>query len=150
ASFTWTIDTVPPTVTITSAPPSATNATSASFSFTTAGTPVAIACSLDGGAFAACSSPAARSGLAEGMHTFVVRATDAAGNQGTDMRTWTIDITPPTVMITSGPPNPTNDSTPTLMFTVTGATTIECRTDSGSFAACTSPFTTAALSDASH
>ena len=150
ASFTWTIDTVAPTVTITAGPPPAIASSTATFSFTTAGAPVLVACSLDGAAFAACTSPRTLTGNADGMHTFVVHATDAAGNVGSDMRTWTVDTTPPVVVITSGPPNPTNDSTPTFAFTVTGGTSIDCRVDGGTFAACSSPFTPAALADGDH
>jgi hypothetical protein len=150
AAFTWIIDTVPPTATITSGPPAATASTSATFAFITAGAPVAIECSLDGGAFAACTSPVTVSGLGEASHTFVVRATDDAGNRGSDQRTWSVDTTPPSVTITSGPTNPTGDSTPSVAFTVTGATAIDCRTDGGAFATCSSPFTTAALADGSH
>jgi LmbE family N-acetylglucosaminyl deacetylase len=39
-------------------------------------------CSLDGGPFANCTSPATFSGLSAGTHTFAVRGTDADGNLG--------------------------------------------------------------------
>ncbi|HZJ63993.1 MAG TPA: hypothetical protein VFD36_10795, partial [Kofleriaceae bacterium] len=149
ASFTWSIDTVPPTATITAGPPAASPSPSATFSFTTAGAPVVVACSLDGGAFTACASPVTLTGNADGMHTFIVRATDAAGNQGSDSRTWTVDTVAPVVTVTAVA-TPTNNNRPSVAFTVTGATTIQCQVDAGRFAACTSPFTPAALADGSH
>ena len=48
----------------------------------TAGEPSTFQCGLDGGGFEACSSPKSYGGLADGSHTFVVKATDAAGNTG--------------------------------------------------------------------
>ena len=58
----------------------------------------------------------------------------------------TDDLTPPDTAITSGPTGTTNDSTPTFTFTSTEAgSTFQCRVDSEAFAACTTPFTTAAL-----
>lgn len=61
--------------------------------------------------------------LAEGAHTLVATATDAAGNAGTSSSVViTVDLTPPAVAITSGG-STTNDPTPTVSGTAeTGAT----------------------------
>ena len=60
ASYTWTIDTGNPSVTIDASPDDPTSATGADFTFTgDAGTGTAIAattCQLDGGLFVACDS----------------------------------------------------------------------------------------------
>src|SRR4051795_8565351 len=61
------------------------------------------------------------------------------------------DPTPPDTTITSGPTGTTSDSSPTFAFTATEANSVfECRVDSGAWADCTSPWTTAALSDGAH
>jgi hypothetical protein len=68
----------------------------------------------------------------------------------------TSDTMPPETSITAGPSGATNDSTPTFEFSgsddITPSTslTYECRIDSGTFAACTSPYTAPALSDGAH
>ena len=56
-------------------------------------------CRVDGGAWAACSSPATTGPLADGSHTFEVRATDAAGNQEStpESYTWLVDAGAPSV-----------------------------------------------------
>ncbi|MBA3462238.1 MAG: hypothetical protein H0T46_19915 [Deltaproteobacteria bacterium] len=150
-TYTWTIDTMAPTVAITSGPTGLIAVATASYAFTTTGSPTAIECQLDTGAFAACTSPRAYTAIADGAHVFTVRVTDAAGNTGMDMRMFTVDTTGPVVTITAAPTNPTADSTPTFMFTVTGMPmTTQCSVDGGAFATCASPFTTATLSDASH
>jgi PKD repeat protein len=85
-------DSTPPETTISSGPSGTTNSTSASFEFT-ASEPSTFECSLDSGAFASCSSPASYSGLADGSHSFRVRATDTAGNTDPTPaeQTWTVD-----------------------------------------------------------
>jgi hypothetical protein len=95
-SFTVVVsDVTAPTVAITSGPTGTVGSSSATFSFTTnEGT---FTCSLDGEAFGGCSSPATVTGLADGSHTFRVRATDLAGNVATAARTWSVDTTPPTI-----------------------------------------------------
>ena len=59
------------------------------------------ACSLDGGAFASCTSPFTAGPLANGPHTFGVRATDVAGNQEAAV-TRSFTVAPPA----GGTPNP--------------------------------------------
>jgi hypothetical protein len=97
-TFTVTVaDNTPPTVSISGGPAAQSATRSASFDFTASeGT---TACQLDGGGFSACSSPVSFSGLADGSHTFTVKATDPAANSATDSRTWTIDATPPVVSV---------------------------------------------------
>ena len=61
------------------------------------------------------------------------------------------DLDPPNTIIDSTPGSPTNDPTATFSFSSTeSGSSFECRVDSGSFAACSSPFTTAPLSDGEH
>jgi hypothetical protein len=103
ASRTWTVDATPPETTIDGGPGSLTNSRSASLTFSGsggAGTGVAgFECALDTAAFAACSTPANLSGLADGAHTFTVRAVDLAGNRDASpaWRAWTVDATAPTL-----------------------------------------------------
>jgi hypothetical protein len=83
-------------VTIASTPPAATTETSASFTFTASETGVTFECSLDGGAYAACTSPAAYQALGVGAHTFAVHGRDAAGNLGQPTSfNWSIVAPPP-------------------------------------------------------
>ncbi len=103
AFCTWTIDTTPPSVSITEEPKALTNNTSATFAFTGADnlTPTAslvFLVSLDGGTFAPATSPVNYSDLASSGHTFQVESEDQAGNFSTPVSyAWTIDATPPTV-----------------------------------------------------
>ena len=65
-----------------------------------------------------CTSPNTTASLADGSHTFEVRAIDVAGNTDPtpDSRTITVDTVAPQTTINSGPSGPTNDSTPTFTF----------------------------------
>ncbi|MFZ3015867.1 MAG: Ig-like domain-containing protein [Minisyncoccia bacterium] len=75
-------------------------------------------CKIDAESFASCSSPKSYSGLANGLHTFEVRATEVAGNISTASHSWTIDTITPTVSsITRVNSSPTNASS--VDYTVT-------------------------------
>jgi hypothetical protein len=162
ASFTWLVDTTPPDTTITGSPADPTNSTSASFSFTgtdSGGSGVdRFECKLDAAAFATCTSPASYSGLAEGSHTFQVRAIDKAGNADASPAsfTWLIDTTPPDTTITSNPADPSGSSSASFAFNGTdpspasGVDRFECKLDAAAFATCTSPASYSGLADGSH
>jgi hypothetical protein len=88
-------DLTAPETTITSGPSGTVSSNSASFSFTSSESGSSFACQLDTGAWSDCASPKHYSGLADGSHTFTVRATDAAGNTDSSPanRTWTVEVT---------------------------------------------------------
>jgi hypothetical protein len=141
-SRTFTYDSASPETTITAAPPNPSNAATASFSFGASETGSSFQCSLDGAAFASCTSPKSYSGLAAGSHTFQVRATDAAGNTDPTPAaySWTIDLSAPDTTITSGPPTPTQGTSASFSFTSSEAgSTFQCSLDAAAFASCTSP-----------
>jgi RNA polymerase sigma factor (sigma-70 family) len=96
ASVSWTFtppDTTPPVVTIDSAPPATSTKFDATFTFSANEPGATFACSLDGAAFAPCTTPVSHQRLKTGSHTFSVRATDPAGNTGeAASHTWTIVV----------------------------------------------------------
>jgi hypothetical protein len=143
ASFSWVIDLTAPNTTLTSTPPLSTSSSSASFSFTSTEANSTFACSLDGSAFAACTTPNSYTGLSGGSHTFQVRATDPAGNTDSTPAsfTWTVtDSTPPETTITNSPSASTNRTGASFSFTSNEAgSTFQCKLDGGSFGGCTSP-----------
>jgi hypothetical protein len=73
-------DVIAPETTLTRGPPAKTKKKKATFTFTSSEANARFQCRLDGGAFAACSSPDTLTGLKKGKHTFSVRAIDLAGN----------------------------------------------------------------------
>ncbi|MCW2991428.1 MAG: Fibronectin type domain protein, partial [Solirubrobacterales bacterium] len=100
-------DTTAPATQIDSGPSGTIAVSSASFAFSSDDGAATFECRLDGGAWGACSSPKAYASLADGSHTFEVRATDAAGNtdQTPALRAFTVstDTTAPQTQIDSGP-----------------------------------------------
>jgi hypothetical protein len=154
-------DSTPPDTFITANPTNPTNSSSASFSFTgtdnvTPSGSLTFQCQLDGGSFAACTSPQNFTGLADGSHTFQVRAIDGAAivDPTPASYTWTIDTIAPDTTIDAAPSNPSNSSSASFAFSGTdggtGVASFECKLDGGTFAACTSPQNHTGLGDGSH
>ena len=153
ATFSWTVDATAPETTVASGPDAVTNATSATFDFTSNEAGATFTCSLDGGAFVSCTAAQVFSGLTEGGHTLTVKASDAAGNVDPTPATysWTVDTSAPDTSIATKPSSPTNASTAVFTFTATEAgSTFECKLDSGAFVGCSSGQSYPTLADGSH
>lgn len=152
ATHTWTVDTTPPDTTITAGPTLA--GTTTQFSFTSDDSTATFECQLDGGGYAACTSPKSYPGLVEGtVHTFDVRAIDqfARVDATPATKTWMVDFTPPDTFIDSGPSGTVNVTDATFTFhSDDGTATFECKLDGAAYAACVTPKTYLALSEGSH
>ncbi len=156
ASWTWLIDTTSPNTTIDTGPTDPSNSADAEFTFS-ADEPGTFECRLDGGAWATCASPKNYTGLADGSHTFEVKATDAANNPDLSPASWTWvidttppDTTPPETTIDTSPTNPSSSADATFTFSADEPSTFECRLDGGVWATCTSPKNYTGLADGSH
>ena len=152
------LDLVAPETTITSGPDNPTGLSSAVFSFTSSESRSTFACALDGEPFSPCTSPKSFSGLADGEHTFQVRATDIAGNTDPSpaSQTWTVDSTlidtkPPETTITSGPSGMVSSRSASFSFTASEeGSTFACSLDGSAYTPCSSPLAYESLADGSH
>jgi hypothetical protein len=153
APYTWTIDTAPPDApVITSAPPNPSGSTGASFEFSDSEGGVSFQCQLDGAGFSACSSPQSYLSLADGSHTFSVKAIDLLGHESAETSyVWTIDTIHPLVTLTDKPPLLTNQTTASFSFSANKPSSVfECKLDTGGFGNCTSPRLYSGLDDGAH
>ena len=159
ASRSFTIDSGAPDTQIDSGPTGTTSNSSPSFGFSADEPGSSFECRLDSASaadWAACSTPKAYTNLADGNHTFEVRATDPAGNTDPTpaSRSFTIDSGAPDTQIDSGPTGTTSNSSPSFGFSADEpGSSFECRLDSASaadWAACSTPKAYTNLADGNH
>ncbi|MCU1588667.1 MAG: putative internalin [Frankiales bacterium] len=130
--------------TITSGPVAGTSvtATTASFAFTDSPPGLALQCQLDNLVVTACTSPKAYSALAEGSHTFRVRAVSGSQQSAFTTRSWSVDHTaPPAPTFTHKPAAASNTSHPSFGFSDgEPVVSYQCQLDTApSFTSCTNP-----------
>ena len=147
ASRTFQIDSIaPPTPSIGSKPSNPTNATSANLVFSDSEPGVTFTCRLDGGSFAACTSPKSYPSLSEATHTFQVKARDAVGNESAAASwSWRVDTTAPHVPELqfapfTWPPLGWSSTSAVFAFDDESSDVVSylCKLDAGAFAGCTS------------
>ena len=148
ASYTWTVNATAPS--ITSSPPNPSANTTATFTYQHPQNTYTFQCKLDAGSWSSCSNVGTSfNSLADGSHTFQVRALSADGaSTASASYSWTIDTTAPT--ITAHPANPSTSPSPSFSFSHVRATyTFSCQIDGGGWSSCASP-KSYSLSDGSH
>jgi len=152
ATWSWKVLADRPVATITSSPSAVTSADAAAFEFQADVPEATFECRLDGGAWSHCNSPEGLAGLADGSHTFAVRAGLPGSTPGAAAeRDWTVDTTAPDLRITGGPDlTSTSDAASFGIETDDPAATIECSLDDGAWAACGSQVELTGLADGSH
>lgn len=127
------VDTGAPNTTISAQPPATTSDDSASFEFSADEAVDRFECSVDGAAFAPCSSPFNLSGLDDGDHTVEIRAVDLAGNIDATPASysWNVDTAAPVGPTITGPTEDqqTNDSTPAISGSAESNTTVTIYVD---------------------
>ena len=144
-----TLDTAAPDTTIDSGPTGTVGNPDVSFTFSSDDPTATFQCQMDGDGFAACTSPLDYLGMADGSHTFQVRALDPVGNADATPaeRTFVVDTSDPVAPTLNGPTqDPDDDDTPTWTFSGEPGNTFECKLEKdGSivtdWTACTSPQT---------
>ena len=179
-SFAWVVDNslvdaTPPETTITAKPPDPSGSASAAFAYASNEPGSSFQCSLDGSPFAACAAAGiSYAGLANGLHSFQVRAVDTSANVDPTPAGYSFSVavapgapvagpppppappagrpaTPPQTTLTAKPAASSRDRTPTFRFrsNIAGAS-FECAVDKQPYKRCRSPFTTAPLKPGVH
>jgi hypothetical protein len=137
------------TVALTAVPPRVTNATNATFVFTSMPLANNYKCRLDGGEFSSCTSPQLYSGLRDGSHVFEVYA-PALGKTPTSY-TWTVDTVAPNTTITAAPPVHSTSASATFSFTSSERNSrFACSLDRSGFTACAATATYFGIRDGTH
>ncbi|MGZ3656150.1 MAG: Ig-like domain-containing protein [Bdellovibrionota bacterium] len=150
ASYSFTVDTAVPVLSLSSSVGALTNSTQIQFTFS-ANEAVTFTCTLDGVANQGCTSPVSYSGLTAGTHTFTLGGANLAGtNAAPASFQWTINTTPPAVTV-QGTPSASDPSTWTftLNSNVTG-TSFQCSMDGAAYASCPASYTLSGLADGGH
>src|SRR5437867_2691416 len=178
SSFTWTVDTTPPSTSIDSATDGSnatvtngnnTKSTSMTSMFSGNDTGVGISnfeCSIDNSNFTTCTSPVQSNNLTDGTHNFKVSAKDHDGNISPSPSSfiWIEDTIPPTTIINSvvdvnqsSVTNGGSTKSTSMSFIFSGNDTggvgidhFDCSIDNSNFVTCSSPVQFNSLKDGAH
>jgi hypothetical protein len=182
-SFSWEVDnsladTTPPQTSIVAKPPDPSPAATVFFSYESNEVGSSFQCALDGAGFSPCPATGiSYSGLANGPHSFQVRAIDAEANVDPTPAGYSFSVAgassgppaspaagavpapapparpaaPPKTILSAKPAAATHDRTPSFRFrSASSGASFECAVDRQPFKPCRSPFTAKSLKPGRH
>lgn len=131
-----------PNTRITSGPTGSVATRSVTFTFTASRRGASFRCKLDAAPWLRCTTPKRYARLAQGSHTFRVRAGKNGDSDPTPAkRTFRVDTVKPDTTILSGPTGTSQDRLPVFTFSGSESGTFECRLAETAFIPCASPYT---------
>jgi hypothetical protein len=139
------LDCLAPNTSILSGPSGVTTDNTPTFSFASSEASSTFRCGVDGGTFAACSSPFTAPGLGDGPHTVAVKARDPSLNEDASpaTRSFTVDATAPDTSVSGKAKVKTRKKKARVTFTLGASepgSTFACSLDGAPLAPCSSPF----------
>jgi hypothetical protein len=154
ATRSFTVDRAAPDTTIGSGPANGTltKASIATFAFTATEAGSSFECSIDGGGYAACSSPDKTAPLGDGGHTFSVRAVDGAGNVDPTpaTRSFTVDTKAPETTLVKAIQRTTHRAAKLRFASSETGSRFMCKLDGKRYRSCASPLRTGKLAYGRH
>ncbi len=166
ATYSWTIDTGGPTLTIDSGPADPANSTEATFEFSSDEPGTSFLCKLDDADPEPCTSPVDYTNLDPGTlggeHNFELSGADAAGNPPAELPPqyrWHIDVEEPETEITGAPSDPSSSHTAAFNLNASDnfsdpsgerQPTFECNLDGAGFEACEQSLNFGNLDEGAH
>lgn len=157
------LDTQAPVTILKSGPARHANSSTVAFGFSGRDDASGIArflCSVDGADEEECTSPARYEGLADGEHSFSVRAVDASDNAESKATApsyrWVVKTAGPSAVFSTTPPARSTSTAAKFDWATDAdsaagvAVTAACRTDDGAWTPCESPYLLTRLSGGGH
>ena len=140
-SYTWVIDTTPPTITLTEKPTDPSANPDPLFQLLRKQGGEGLRMQVERRVLRALyESCDLRTAFRAGNSPSPCRRRDLVGNTGSTNYTWRLDLVAPVATILSGPASSTNHASATFTFSSNkGGSSFQCQLDGGSFASCTSP-----------
>lgn len=111
---------------------------------------VSFECSLDDASYSSCSSGIKLTNLADGQHSFAVRAVYNYGTSNPSYSDWEVLPSLPLASITSAPLSTHPSKTATIAFSGLAGSTFQCSLNSENYTSCASPVTYLDLASGSY